>query len=452
MSNKFTKEEFMDRVYENNEYVRNGDIEIIGEYNGLSKRIEYLCRICNTIQNPVAASLYAGHGCKKCGALRSPQTQSKPNQVFQYELQQLRESGQDVYSDDEYINNHTDMLFYCSKGHRWQTKPASISTGNGCPYCSNKRVLIGYNDIATTSPDIFQFLANSEDGYKYTRWSNKRVDFKCTLCGHVQNRKICTVAHRGFKCECCGNGISYPNKFGRALFDQLPVHQYKAEYYPVWGRPYIYDIYFKLDDEEYLVEWDGEQHSEKKKSFYITLEEQKTIDKIKDQLAAENNVKLIRVDCAQSDPDYIKNNILKSELSVLFDLSVVDWNRCDECAQKNLVKTACDLWMSGMRFEEICETLHLGDWAVRDYINRGARLGWCDYDPKQWISERCHPVHVIDVINDKEYFFNSLKECANGSVDFCDHRIAEQTIRKYSGLNKHYNGLLFEISNPTAQN
>lgn len=33
MSKKLTKEEFMRRVYENNVHVRNGDIEIIGEYN-----------------------------------------------------------------------------------------------------------------------------------------------------------------------------------------------------------------------------------------------------------------------------------------------------------------------------------------------------------------------------------------------------------------------------------
>lgn len=452
MSRKFTHEEFVKKAYENNEHVRNGDIEITGEYNGLEQRIEYLCHICNTIQNPVAASVVAGNGCKNCGNLQSHKTQSKSNQAFQIELQRRRENGQEVYSDDEYINNHTDMWFYCSKQHRWQTKPASISKGNGCPYCSNKKILIGYNDIATTSPDIFKFLANPEDGYKYARWSNVRTDFRCDLCGHVQNRKIASVAHRGFICECCGNGISYPNKFGRAFFDQLPVRKYKAEYHPVWGRPYIYDIYFKFNDKEYLVEWDGRQHSDKKMSFYISLEEQQKIDRIKDQLAAENNVKLIRIDCAKSDPDYIKNNILKSELNVLFDLSAVDWKRCDECAQQNLVKIACDLWASGMNFDEIGEKLHLGDWAVRDYINRGTRLGWCTYDPKWWISERCHPVHVVDTINGKEYFFNSLKECANGSVNFCDHRISEQTIRKYSGLDKHYNGLLFEISNPTAQN
>ena len=453
MSRKLTKEEFMKQVYENNSYVRNGYIEIIGEYNGLEQRIEYLCHRCNTVQNPIALSLVKGHGCKNCGALQSSKTQSKSNHTFQDELQHRRENEQDIYSDDEYINNHTDMWFYCSKGHRWQAKPVSIYRGRGCPYCSNRKVLVGYNDIATTSPDIFQFLANPEDGYKYTRWSNTRTDFRCTLCGHVQNRKIASVAYRGFKCEHCSNGISYPNKFGRAFFDQIPVTKYKAEYYPEWGKPYIYDIYFELNGKKFIVEWDGGQHSEDRNSFYRTLAEHQKIDKIKDRLAQENNVHLIRIDCAKSDPDYIRNNIEKSELNALFDLSRIDWLLCDERAQKNLVKTVCDLWSSGLySFGDLARKLHLGESTVRDYINRGVNLGWCDYDSKHWLDDRRHPVHVTNIDNGKEYFFGSLGECATGSIDFCGHRIAEETIRKYSKKGSPYNGFLFEIISSTIQN
>lgn len=326
------------------------------------------------------------------------------------------------------------------------SKPSDILKGNRCPYCSNKKVLIGYNDIATTSPDIFQFLVNPEDGYKYTRWSSIRTDFKCIVCGHIQNRRISTVAHRGFKCECCGNGISYPNKFGRALFDQLPVKKYKAEYYPAWGKPYVYDIYFKLNDKEYLVEWDGLQHFKDNGSFSISLADQQKIDRIKNELAKQNNVYLIRIDCAKSERDYIRRNVEQSELSSLFDLSHIDWTLCDERAQSNLVKMVCDAWMSGMHsFKELSDKFHLGNSTVRDYINRGTRLGWCDYDSKWWLSGRYHPVRVINLINNQEYFFGSLGECADESINFSDHRIAEETIKKYSEKGAPYRGFLFKI-------
>lgn len=42
----------------------------------------------------------------------------------------------------------------CDKGHEWRTKMNEVLRGRGCPYCSNKKVLIGYNDLSTTHPDI----------------------------------------------------------------------------------------------------------------------------------------------------------------------------------------------------------------------------------------------------------------------------------------------------------
>ena len=120
----------MRRVYENNVHVRNGDIEIIGEYNGLEHKIEYLCHKCYTIQNPVASSVMNGCGCKICGKIQSGKTQSKSNQIFQNELKQLRENGQDVYTDDKYINRQTKLWFYCSLGHKWMSKPYDILKGN----------------------------------------------------------------------------------------------------------------------------------------------------------------------------------------------------------------------------------------------------------------------------------------------------------------------------------
>jgi hypothetical protein len=300
--------------------------------------------------------------------------------------------------------------------------------------------------MATTKPWMLKYLANESDGYKYTHGSNARIDFKCPLCGCVQNRKICTVSYKGFHCERCSDGVSYPNKFGRAFFDQLPLEQYETEYHPEWGKPYFYDIYFKINDIEYIVEWDGIQHFDGRISFGTTYEYNKTVDEIKNKLAFDNNVNLIRIDCSKSECDYIRQSIEGSELNVLFDLNKIDWVLCDKSAQKSLVKVVCDLWKSGINsFKELSEKTHLGDYAVRDYINRGTRLGWCDYDPKWWIQERCVPVRVTDIEKNKEYFFKSLGECANGTIDICGHRVAEETIRKYCKKEVPYNGLIFKF-------
>ena len=44
----------------------------------------------------------------------------------------------------------------CEKGHSWYCTPNSRTNtnGTGCPYCSNHRVISGYNDLYTLRPDL----------------------------------------------------------------------------------------------------------------------------------------------------------------------------------------------------------------------------------------------------------------------------------------------------------
>ena len=57
-----------------------------------------------------------------------------------------------------------------------------------CPYCENKKVLAGYNDLKTTHPNIakewgienYLLGIGGPEGYKYN--STKRVYWKCPKC------------------------------------------------------------------------------------------------------------------------------------------------------------------------------------------------------------------------------------------------------------------------------
>ena len=46
------------------------------------------------------------------------------------------------------------MRWRCSRGHTWTVSVNSRSKGSGCPYCANKKLLPGFNDVATTHPEI----------------------------------------------------------------------------------------------------------------------------------------------------------------------------------------------------------------------------------------------------------------------------------------------------------
>ena len=43
----------------------------------------------------------------------------------------------------------------CSKGHKWATSICQrVGRGTNCPYCSNKKILPGYNDLQSQRPDL----------------------------------------------------------------------------------------------------------------------------------------------------------------------------------------------------------------------------------------------------------------------------------------------------------
>ena len=52
------------------------------------------------------------------------------------------------------IGTHKRLAWKCIKGHSWVTSVANRVKGTGCPFCSNNKLLEGYNDLATIEPEI----------------------------------------------------------------------------------------------------------------------------------------------------------------------------------------------------------------------------------------------------------------------------------------------------------
>ena len=71
----------------------------------------------------------------------------------------------------------------CKDGHEWQARVADRSRGNGCPYCSGKKALIGINDLKTLNAKVaseWNFEKNGEKKLEeYCLHSGKRVWWKC---------------------------------------------------------------------------------------------------------------------------------------------------------------------------------------------------------------------------------------------------------------------------------
>jgi hypothetical protein len=90
----------------------------------------------------------------------------------------------------------------CDRGHLWMAGiGARSSQSQGCPYCSNQKILVGFNDLKTTHPE----LANEADGWDPTRFnagSTKRVSWLCPI-GHSYRSIIRDRGRRSTNCPIC---------------------------------------------------------------------------------------------------------------------------------------------------------------------------------------------------------------------------------------------------------
>lgn len=63
--------------------------------------------------------------------------------------------------------------------HTWTASPTNRVKGVGCTYCTNKKVLIGLNDIATTNPELVPLLVDQDKAKTYTVGTKAKLEWKC---------------------------------------------------------------------------------------------------------------------------------------------------------------------------------------------------------------------------------------------------------------------------------
>lgn len=95
----------------------------------------------------------------------------------------------------------------CSKGHEWEATIANRSKGRGCPYCSGKKVLVGYNDLVTFDPGLAKQWHPTKNGLltpkDVTPMANRKAWWICQR-GHVWESVISSRS-QGTQCPICQN-------------------------------------------------------------------------------------------------------------------------------------------------------------------------------------------------------------------------------------------------------
>lgn len=359
----------------------------------------------------------------------------------------------------EYVNALTPVLLKCKIcGYdKWEFIPKSDLYRNtcGCPACRCRQINIGVNDLATTRPDLIQYLKNKEDGNLYSQKSGKSIICKCPICGKEKIMRIATLSINGFSCDACGDGFSYPEKVIKNMLDQINV-KYKYQKIFRWAINKRYDFY--IPSKSIIIEVQGEQHYTQsfKNLGARTLQEEKANDEEKKLLALKHNIKnYIQLDCRESDVEYIKQSILQSNIYSLLNLKNIDWDACNDFYNKSMQAQVLDLWNNGMGVTEISNKLHISDTTIKKYLSNLSKLKLCYYNPQtNWDKTKfkkdalpCNTYYILCVENNR--IFNGLKECAEYLITYTGLPINSRKIlsackNKEEAYGLHFSFIKFE--------
>ena len=175
----------------------------------------------------------------------------------------------------------------CKNGHEWEAKPADRSRGNGCPFCSNKKVLPGYNDLATLNPQLLDEWnydknhlnpANIVAGSSIKVWwkCKKGHEWRCSPSSRIRPNgsiNICPVCSRVMR-------VSFSEKV-LFYYIQHAFPDAVENYRPEWLNKKELDIY--IPSKRLGIEYDGARFHKSKRDIK------------KDKICEEQGITLIHI-------------------------------------------------------------------------------------------------------------------------------------------------------------
>ena len=175
------------------DYERNGDLVPEQFSIGSDIKIWWKCKKCEHSWNAV---LYSR---KSCGC---PACAGNIFVVGENDLQTVNSTLAKEWNNDKNgtlspasvaANDNRKFWWVCEKGHNWQATVSARNRGNGCPYCANRKLLPGFNDLLTVAPELATEWHYDKNGdlrpEHILAGSHKSVWWRCSS-GHEWQTKV----------------------------------------------------------------------------------------------------------------------------------------------------------------------------------------------------------------------------------------------------------------------
>lgn len=234
---------------------------------GTHRKVWWICSECGHEWQAVISSRgINGSGCPECGKKKVSTSRRTPKVGYS-----LLEKYPQIAAEWDYTRNgslmpkdvgaRSSQIVYwkCDKGHSWKASVGNRAGGRGCPVCSNKKIISGFNDLATVNSNLAKEWHPTKNGTLHPSdvapSSNKRVWWLCPTCNHEWSATINNRVKRG--CPRCSNvlQVSFPEK-AIAFYLRIAGFAIEENYRPKWLGKKELDIY--IPSLRVGIEYDGE--------------------------------------------------------------------------------------------------------------------------------------------------------------------------------------------------
>lgn len=181
---------------------------------GTTRKVWWVCERGHEWQASIASRTSNGTGCPVCAGKKVIEGENDLFSQFPTIAAQWHSTKNAPLKPQQVTPNSNKKVWWrCEKGHEYQAAvSARIMHGSGCPYCSGRKVLPGFNDLATLQADVAKQWHGTLNGtltpQMVTTGSHRKVWWECEQ-GHVWQAVIYSrTGPQKCGCPICGGRVS----------------------------------------------------------------------------------------------------------------------------------------------------------------------------------------------------------------------------------------------------
>ena len=162
---------------------------------GSHRKAWWRCEAGHEWQASVTSRTSGGSGCPVCaGRLVLPGVNDFASAFPALAAQWHPTKNNGLRPEQVAANSNRSVWWQCEQGHTWRAPVGRrVQFATGCPYCTGRKVLPGFNDLASLEPQVAAQWDTERNGSlrpdQVTVGSGKRVWWRCEE-GHVWKAKV----------------------------------------------------------------------------------------------------------------------------------------------------------------------------------------------------------------------------------------------------------------------